>query len=684
MQGWGQGMRGLWLVGLLWVAGARAEVVDHRSGEFSYGIGPEPEFVVPRAIPDAWPVDAPGALDGRWRYWLYDKQADRRSGRDAVYTAHAYEPLSTALLGEAGRFSVNFSPGHQALRIHRVRIRRDGAWFDRLDPSNISLARRESGFERDLADGEVTALVVLEDVRVGDVVQVAYTIEGANPILDGQASDWGSFAWHNPVLDARLRVLMDPGTVPAFHLENGAPEPVVRTLEGALEVTLEAHASPALVDEEGYPAWYQPFPVAQVTARRQWSDVVDWAQPLYPTVKTLPADLEARIEAWKALEGDAARLQAALRAVQDEVRYFGIEMGENTHRPVPPARTWDRRYGDCKDKAYLLVTILERLGIPAVPALVSTRRGKAIGDFAPTAAAFDHVVVRVDLREGRLWVDPTRAQQGGDVRRGDISELGLALPVAPGVNALERVTSPVMHDNGVTTVERFAVGEDAASVELTIETTYLGHAADGARRTIGSERPADVSRRYADYYRGRYGELSLVDPLQVGDDRANNAFTVRERYRLASPFQAERALRVLPLQAEALTSISQSPRTVERRGPLSFATVPTRYRHEIEVDVPEAWEASFGKSHVEHRSPAYDYSRRIEPTDAGARVVYEFDVHATELPANEVRAHLSELKQTRESLSIRLGFHAAPPSLDAGERRRRLETLLRDAMEVGQ
>ena len=62
--------------------------------------------------------------------------------------------------------------------------------------------------------------------------------------------------------------------------------------------------------------------------------------------------------------------------------------------------TWNRRYGDCKDKAYLLSKILARLDIAASPALVSTTRGSATRDVVPTAAAFNHVIVRA-LIDGR-------------------------------------------------------------------------------------------------------------------------------------------------------------------------------------------------------------------------------------------------------------------------------------------
>ena len=108
--------------------------------------------------------------------------------------------------------------------------------------------------------------------------------------------------------------------------------------------------SPPTRDEGSYPAWFDRFPTVQFGRRRNWAEVVAWALPLYPEA-SLPADLEERITAWKAIADPQARAFAILRTVQREVRYFGAEMGDNTHRPAPPAETWQRRYGDCKDKA---------------------------------------------------------------------------------------------------------------------------------------------------------------------------------------------------------------------------------------------------------------------------------------------------------------------------------------------
>ena len=98
-----------------------------------------------------------------------DGQIDRRGGRSVAYVDRAYEPITVATVDDAAKFDIDFVPQYQKLTLHRVELRRDGKWQNRLDPDKVSLARRESGFEENMADGSVTALIVLEDIRPRDV-----------------------------------------------------------------------------------------------------------------------------------------------------------------------------------------------------------------------------------------------------------------------------------------------------------------------------------------------------------------------------------------------------------------------------------------------------------------------------------------------------------------------------------
>jgi len=668
----------------LFVGAAQGAVSEHIRGEYRFATGPVPAFVERTALPAQWPTDAPGASDERWLYWLYDVQADRRTGRDELFVDYAYEPRGASLVGDAGRFQISFNPEYQQLTIHDVELRRDGGWHDRLSPDSVSLARRENGFEQDLADGAVTALIVLDDVRPRDVVRIAYTIAGSNPVLAGQGSDWLRFGWQHPMLHARLRVLMDPGTTPGMHRESGAPEPVVRRHDAAVEVAFDARALQPVVDEGQYPAWYQPYPLAQVGPARSWGDVVAWALPLYPAVSRLPDDLEQKLVEWGRLPDRRSRITAALRLVQDEVRYFGVEMGENTHRPTAPADTWRRRYGDCKDKVYLLVSLLSRMEIAAVPALVSARRGKAVADFVPSASAFDHVVARVEVDGGTLWLDPTITLQGGRAGDYDLSEYGVALAVSPGSGRMQPIDPPPggAGRNGVSVTERYIPQGDAREVRFEVETLYRGDLADRRRRSLASERSDDLSRRYADYYRKRLGELDVLAVPRLDDDRETNALGITESYLLKAPFDDESSsVKALDVYAEALHEVTRLPASVARTSPLDYAT-PGSYRHEVEVVVPERWSATFGKEDRQVSESAFNYARRVEVDARSARIFYLLDVKQSVVGGSIASAHLDAIRKLQDGLSATLRFRV--PSGDAAdERQRRLQQLLRSAMGEG-
>lgn len=678
------GFRWVWALALfiaLSCAASCAAAAEHVSGGLRFETGAEPAFVVRRELPARWDPGAAGADDHRWRYWLYDVQSDRRRDQDISYVEHVFEPKSQSLLGDAGRFQIDFNPEFQRLTIHRVELLRDGRWQNRLVPDRISLARREADFEQDMTDGTVTALIVLDDVRVDDIVRVSYSVAGSNPILAGQISDWATLSWRNPTLRSGLRVLYDPGTKFRVHRENTALAPQVRHLADAEEVQVQARGLPATVYEDSYPAWYQPFPTVQIAPDRGWGDVVRWALPLYPRFdQPFDDDLEGRLAKWKALPDQAARLTAALRAVQNDVRYFGIEIGDNSHRPNPPGLVWQRRYGDCKDKVYLLTTLLHRLDIEASPALVSTNRGRAIGDFVPSASVFNHVIVRARIGGETVWVDPTIAQQGGDPRVFDLGDYGMVLPVAEGVTALETVARPREGNAGIEVKERFLPAADGKEATFEVETVYTGASADYQRRNTLSERGTDLSRRYSEYYRKRYGEVETLSEPKIEDDPEHNRLRISERYRLKTPFGDDAAgVRSLEVYAEALQAASELPDALERHGPLEFAD-RGRYRHEITVQLPERWKPTFTAERSDRNADAFGFHRDVEVDDKSVTVVYELDVKRSEVPQGQVAAHLAELRKVRDDLSATLRF-ALPVAVGAQQRQERLRALLREVME---
>ena len=186
-----------------------------------------------------------------------------------------------------------------------------------------------------------------------------------------------------------------------------------------------------------------------------WNQVGAWFYR-----KSLPARTDPPPETLPEPPGAAVK---ASRWVQDKIRYVAVEAGEGGYVPREPALVVRRRYGDCKDKAFLLIAILAKRGIEALPILTRPLDEGSIDADFPSPIQFDHVIVAVRLSEPggspaevrladgpALLFDPTdpwtpwgqlpAALQGASgllVRRAG-AEL-LAFPVAPAsFNRLQR------------------------------------------------------------------------------------------------------------------------------------------------------------------------------------------------------------------------------------------------------
>ena len=80
-------------------------------------------------------------------------------------------------------------------------------------------------------------------------------------------------------------------------------------------------------------------------------------------------------------------MAAVLQLVQRDVRYLGIEVGPGSHAPTAPDKVYQRRFGDCKDKATLIITMLSALEIPAFPVLIDAQTERGFKQYLKRALA---------------------------------------------------------------------------------------------------------------------------------------------------------------------------------------------------------------------------------------------------------------------------------------------------------
>jgi hypothetical protein len=628
---------------------------------------------VQQTPPQRWPSGFEGS-DTAWRFWLLDTQSDRRAGRRDRYVDKIYEPLSAELLDEAAQYTISFEPNYQTLVIHRISVLREGTEQDRLDPQRITLTRRETQFEARQIDGRVSALVLLDDIRVGDRVRIAYTIEGGNPVMAGLDDERTSLQWTDPIALRHVRVLADPGTALEYRVPSTA-QPRVRRGDDATEFVLSEVELAALVDEDQVPPWSPVFPEIVVTEQRTWRDVVDWALPLYATEDALSPDLQSRIAQWKTLEPEQARALAALRFVQDDIRYFAVSMGDSSHRPNPPDVVLARRYGDCKDKTRLLLAIYRALGIDAHPALVSVRSGRGIADAPPSAGAFDHVIVAARIGGKAWWLDPTASQQRGVLSDLGTTPFGRALPITAHAQALVEVEHGENGRASSRIVETLVPGDGASDAEVQVEFEWRGSTAELIRRgrqQVGEARFADfLVERYAK----RLASFERSGPLQIADTPEGNGVTATLRLKAPGFWRSAGPGNMTGwLVAFEVGEQSELPKvTVARRSPLAIL-YPYLVEHRIVIDAPRGWTVTTLGGDLAIETPGYSYARTVEGGRSRIEISHRLDSRADHVPVDALAEHFDGLRKIREAAVIQVNLRGR--GLSDGEREKRLRNLL--------
>ncbi len=611
-------------------------------------IAPRPAWVDPVAVEDR---ATDGALRGPVDYLLFDFQDDARGTPVEAYVHVAKRVLNEQGVQHQSEVSIDFDPTCQDLTVHTVAILRDGKTIDALGAQKFQIIQRESQLDRQVYDGTRTALLFIQGVRVGDVIDLEYTLRGRSPLFEGRY--FSSFVTQltMPVHRMRKRVLWrDDRTL--FHRGHGIDaEPTVRTIDGVKELVWDFVDREAVVIESDVPSWYEALPWIQSSEYRSWSEVARWGAKLF----TLPQDASPAVsEVAAGLRSEkldsAEELRRALRFVQGEIRYLSIALGEGSHRPSSPEQVLERRYGDCKDKALLLVAILRELGIEARPALVNTTRLHAIEDWIATPDAFDHVIVRASAGGDEWWVDPTMNHERSPLSEQSLLEYGRALVLDAATTDLSVVTRDQGARSTTTIAKTFEVGIDGAT-KFQVETVYEGADANFIRSGLAWQTTQELTDRCRDFYLADYPSLSVEAPAEVIDQAEQNRVVVREKYAIADLFGRETSEGWGRFHAREIYHELRAPETTRRGSPVGLAH-PRHITCKTSVILPDDWQIE--PETVSIQNPSMRFEHEVAYTDRRLDLRDEYQTLRDHVPVAECAAFAADIQTASEHLSYEI------------------------------
>jgi hypothetical protein len=254
-------------------------------------------------------------------------------------------------------------------------------------------------------------------------------------------------------------------------------------------------------------------PALLVSTFPSWEEYLGWYQRLIQQADELTPEIAAKAaELTAGLEDQRDKVEALYNFVTG-LRYVAIPLGVNSHRPHAAKNVFANLYGDCKDKANLLNTMLGSIGIDAD--LVLVPRFSQAYDATP-GLGFNHAISRVHLDGEVIWADTTD----------DTARFGLLPPGDPGRRVL-------VIDDGVRGLTQLPEAR-AEDHRLTIRsTTDFGKKTDDGvpvRMTVTTEGFPDyilrgAARAVAGRTRTRPLPLTALDPVNGVFALADQGFT---------------------------------------------------------------------------------------------------------------------------------------------------------------
>lgn len=487
---------------------------------------PIPDWIEPLSVSTEPIVLKPSQVN--FQCLLIDTQ--RNWEAKTIYQHTAIKAITNRGVEVISKIQINFDPSFSKIHMHAIRIFRDGQWHDRLEQSRFQLLQREVGLEANLYYGELTVVYFLNDIRKGDILEYSYSVVGINPLVDSHFSDMVDMQREIAVEKISYRLVADPHlrcSVKQFHTE----------IEPKCRLISSTQAEWIWEDEETRPCESGgDCAFIQLSEYQDWGEFAASVYPLFALpsdfAHTIPDEMRALVHKWKETAYHPKdRALLAIRFVQDEIRYLGIEEGINGWKPRDPKTTFTCRFGDCKDKSFLLHALLELMDISSTPLIVNILKGDTLPDMLPCSYLFNHAVLQISIDGCAYFVDPTISLQGGTLETNAFPEYHFGLLIAKDTNDLTEL--PRSTPDKPAEVSTSFSKESADTIKIQIKSTYFDMEADAGRQLFTWLGMDQISSNSLLEIQENWGkEVAVYAPIEFHDDRFNNVITIVETYTL--------------------------------------------------------------------------------------------------------------------------------------------------------
>ncbi len=464
----------------------------------------------------------------------------------AEYTHYVVNVISYGGITNASQLLIVYDSSYQKVIFHHLYIWRKGVKIDRTSEVSFEMLNNEDQLAYGIYNGQCQAYDILKDIRKDDLIDYAYTTVGFNPIYDNTMHALVMLQAMKPADRIDVQLLYGKDKDYRFEFTHCDSLRIDSLVDGNFKIVrVRADHIKATSVEENIPPWVSPFAYLELTSFKNWKEVNLWAQDVFKLEKEPSLD-GAFAEIFTGTETTDEKINKLIDYVQDEIRYMGVESGIGSIKPANPEQVVSHRYGDCKDKSLLLVSMLKQIGIQnAWPVLVNTYLMHEAASGLPGNKRFNHCIVKFEYNNGTYWVDPTAFLQGGNYMTIHTDDFGRVLVVGQPSDTL-----PLMNPRQPEALLDYTYVFDSPSfnepVTLTFTSVRTGAAADARRATHQTFSSKDMSDEFLKELRLTIPTVEMVEEPEFFDDPVKNEFRIVHHMRVNDFWDTPKGEGVLP------------------------------------------------------------------------------------------------------------------------------------------
>ncbi len=414
--------------------------------------------------------------------------------------------------------------------------------------------------------------------------------------------------------------------------------------------------------EENTPIWFDPNPKVQVSEFKNWKDYISVYQANFIQTKQDRDLLKNKFEEVTNIrKSDSLFLRKLIRFIQDDIRYLGLENGIFSHQPHPPYQVLQQRFGDCKDKSFLLSELLKAYGYQAQPVLVSSYKGKNLLENLPSSNSFDHCVVRFkeNNKDEYAYIDPTLTLQGGSVKETFFPDYQYGLVINDSTQNLIKLPEPEI--SRIKIKEVFNLNNFNSGAFLEVVTTYEGAYADYRRSLFEQIDLDELQKDYTNFYRNLYPNIEPDITLKIEDYRNKNILITKEFYKIDKvwfPNPTNKTYLNAEFYPISLEGYMSTIGSSKRKTPYYVDPVELEYNQIINSSYP--FDIEDTSSEIEGNG--YSFSQNLESKDDGYQinVSYNYSNSNRFIPVKDVKDYFQDHQKMLENLNLTI---TADPTL---------------------